>query len=282
LEARLVSPERRTTPALHDQGRKHPVNIGSDRVAHQIAATLQEKAKQARVALAGTAFEGPNEHALTELADYLVNLDRDDGRLHAFWTISGIRGLDMDDRFYLLSEKEQDVASSLGRPLGVTPDAALNSFLDAAVEGAFDHIKLELTREREKAASAEDFKTRLDAANERITPLEAERDALQDRVNVAEADAADFRARYEYVLSMLGPEGDGPNGKGAPANKPAPRRQRVEGEPHLYSTVKADDSVVYEVGWKDEDGKQRWKRTGAGLEAARRLRDELTTQEVTT
>jgi hypothetical protein len=274
LEVGLVSLRTSSHPGKKQKG--PALSIANDRVAHQLGTTLQEKAQQAQVALSGSAFVDAHVAALEKLSDYVTNLDRDDGRLHALWNIAGARGIDMDSRYYDLSEPEQTVVASLGRPIGTPPDESLNSLLAAGVQGALDHLRHQLAVERGKAEAGDEAKTRLEAANERITELEAERDDLLGRVATTDADASDYRSRYQYLLTMVGGSEDGPNGEGASVGKPTPqRRKAVEGEPHLYSTVKASGDVVFEVGWRDSDGRQRWKRIGSDLEEARRLRDEL-------
>jgi hypothetical protein len=44
----------------------------------------------------------------------------------------------------------------------------------------------------------------------------------------------------------------------------------------LYSVRKASGETVFEVGYKDSENKQRWRRTGTDLAEAKALRDELT------
>jgi hypothetical protein len=49
----------------------------------------------------------------------------------------------------------------------------------------------------------------------------------------------------------------------------APRRVRVE------RNIYRRPSGVYEVGFKDVDGRQRWRTVDGGVTAARAVRDEL-------
>jgi integrase len=55
-------------------------------------------------------------------------------------------------------------------------------------------------------------------------------------------------------------------------DKPVPRRKRVER--NIYRRA----SGVYEVGFKDAGGRQRWRTVEGGITAARALRDELLSQ----
>jgi hypothetical protein len=54
--------------------------------------------------------------------------------------------------------------------------------------------------------------------------------------------------------------------------EPAPRRERVER--NIYRRA----SGVYEIGFKDAAGKQRWRTVNGGITAARAVRDELLSQ----
>lgn len=53
------------------------------------------------------------------------------------------------------------------------------------------------------------------------------------------------------------------------SNEKAPRRVRVER--NIYRRA----SGVYEVGFKDGGGRQRWRTVDGGITAARAVRDEL-------
>lgn len=55
-------------------------------------------------------------------------------------------------------------------------------------------------------------------------------------------------------------------------SKPAPRRERVER--NIYRRV----CGVYEIGFKDASGKQRWRTVDGGITAARAVRDQLLAQ----
>src|SRR5450755_1090312 len=45
------------------------------------------------------------------------------------------------------------------------------------------------------------------------------------------------------------------------------RRQRVE--PGIYARSGADGHTTYEIGWRDAQGRQRWRRVEGGIRAAR-------------
>lgn len=51
------------------------------------------------------------------------------------------------------------------------------------------------------------------------------------------------------------------------ANSPS-RRQRIE--PGIYTRTGADGKPAYEIGWRDAQGRQRWRRVEGGIKAARR------------
>ena len=59
-----------------------------------------------------------------------------------------------------------------------------------------------------------------------------------------------------------------------------PRRVLVEGEVGVYQASTSEHGLVYEIGFQNDQGKQRWKRLGpdASIEDARRLRQQLTGQ----
>ena len=46
-----------------------------------------------------------------------------------------------------------------------------------------------------------------------------------------------------------------------------PRRQRVE--PGIYTRTDAGGRDVFEIGFRDAQGKQRWRRVHGGIKAAR-------------
>lgn len=45
------------------------------------------------------------------------------------------------------------------------------------------------------------------------------------------------------------------------------RRQRIE--PGIYARTGADGRTAYEIGWRDVQGRQRWRRVEGGIKAAR-------------
>lgn len=53
----------------------------------------------------------------------------------------------------------------------------------------------------------------------------------------------------------------------------AGRRQRVER--NIYARTSAEGRTVYEVGYRDSSGRQRWRTVEGGIRAARAVRDEL-------
>jgi hypothetical protein len=50
------------------------------------------------------------------------------------------------------------------------------------------------------------------------------------------------------------------------------RRERIE--TGIYKSSRARGRWVYEIGWYDKDGKQRWMTIGDDLELARKMRKE--------
>jgi integrase len=56
-------------------------------------------------------------------------------------------------------------------------------------------------------------------------------------------------------------------------HNPSPRRVRVE--QNIYSRRDAGGHTVYEVGYRDSSGRQRWQRVEGGITAARTTRNDL-------
>src|SRR5437763_4132537 len=52
----------------------------------------------------------------------------------------------------------------------------------------------------------------------------------------------------------------------AKSNSPS-RRQRIE--PGIYARTGAGGKPAYEIGWRDAQGRQRWRRVEGGIKAAR-------------
>ena len=48
----------------------------------------------------------------------------------------------------------------------------------------------------------------------------------------------------------------------------APRRSKVEGQRGIYTRPAPGRSKVYEIGYTDENGKQRWETIAGGLREA--------------
>jgi integrase len=51
----------------------------------------------------------------------------------------------------------------------------------------------------------------------------------------------------------------------------ASRRQRIE--PGIYARTDANGHTTYEIGWRDAQGRQRWRRVEGGIRAARAMTD---------
>jgi integrase len=58
-------------------------------------------------------------------------------------------------------------------------------------------------------------------------------------------------------------------------SKPSPRRVRVKDRRGIYYRVGADGRRVYEVGYRDSTGRQRWQTVRGGLKDAEAVREEL-------
>jgi integrase len=52
-----------------------------------------------------------------------------------------------------------------------------------------------------------------------------------------------------------------------------PRRERVE--KNIYRRTRADGQPTFEVGWRDSQGRQRWRKVEGGIKAARAARAEV-------
>ena len=58
------------------------------------------------------------------------------------------------------------------------------------------------------------------------------------------------------------------------SQQPAARRKAVAGRPGVYRRVGADGKPVFEIGYRDRDGRQRWQTVAGGLQDAVAAREE--------
>ena len=59
------------------------------------------------------------------------------------------------------------------------------------------------------------------------------------------------------------------------APRPAASRRRERVEPNIYGRTAADGRQVFEVGYRDSTGRQRWRTVEGGIMAARSVRNDL-------
>lgn len=109
------------------------------------------------------------------------------------------------------------------------------------------------------------------AAEQRVEPLtqtQADLAAAQSRIANLEAEVALRERQLSEAQSFLAAPGSD-----------RPRRVHVTGETGIYTGL-VDGETRLEVGYPDDQGKQRWKRLGRGasIEDARRLRARLAGQ----
>src|ERR1700692_2659027 len=90
-----------------------------------------------------------------------------------------------------------------------------------------------------------------------------------DRFHAASSDESepDFRADSDGLLRLQ------QEVNGAP--RPAASRRRERVEPNIYGRTAADGRQVFEVGYRDSTGRQRWRTVEGGIMAARAGRHDL-------
>lgn len=178
------------------------------------------------------------------------------------------------DRFaFFPSHKQEMIFARLGTYEGPQPP---QTTLDELVFAGVHDYCSGMAATRNQVAAERERADALGAELESAQALQAE--TLQQGESVASelVEAREEIVELEEIVETLRRHlGDGEEpGEGKPKAKP--RRTKVEGEgmTGIY-TVGAPDGEVYEIGFPDSDGKQRWRRVGDDLQEAVSLRAEL-------
>ncbi len=211
--------------------------------------------------------------ALDALAGFIGELPIEDPRLFALAKVAanqpdkpGWSG--RQDFEPTLSQRRLFYQQGLGAP--IAPETTLMHLVLAGLHdtlAAHTRARQQLENESKQADVA---RTAAEAKVEPLAEVEAERTRLTGKLDAAQQQIAKLQERAVDLEGFLVASGD--NG--------AARRQKVEGQTGIYQALSREYGLVYEIGYNDAEGKQRWRRLDpdASIEAARRLRRQLAGQ----
>lgn len=156
----------------------------------------------------------------------------------------------------------------LGAP--VAPETA---FIQLVSAGLADTLRSHTAAHQQLEAERTDAEVARKAAEAKVAPLaevEAERDRLSRQLEAAGQQTAKLQRRAADLEGFVVAAGDSGD----------PRRVKVEGETGIYQAPSREHGLIYEIGFSNDEGEQRWKRLGpdASIEDARQLRARLAGQ----
>jgi hypothetical protein len=210
--------------------------------------------------------------ALTALANHVGAIEIADARLFQLAEVAraapGMTGW-LHRQDFQPSVTQRQILGSLGRGGEVKDlDRVVGMLISGGVADvlrAHSAHYTDLRRRTDEAIAARE------AAEQKVEPLtqtEADLAAAQSRIANLEAEIALRERQLSEAQSFLTAPGSD-----------RPRRVHVTGETGIYTGL-VDGETRLEVGYPDDQGKQRWKRLsrGASIEDARRLRERLAGQ----
>lgn len=215
--------------------------------------------------------------ALREFDNFLAGLPPDDQRLVALDCIAKKRTppkrFESWRRPFSPTEKQEVLFARLGTSESPPrPSLTFDELLAAAVVDLIEEARRDETRTSGALADAEarvaELSDALDGHARQGAELEegrAEIGSLKEEIKELERDVEELRT---YVAAGVGKEP-----AQAEPEKP-PRRTKVDGETGVYFRD-STEGRVYEIGFPDDTGKQRWKAVGPDLQEAIDLRQEL-------
>jgi hypothetical protein len=211
--------------------------------------------------------------ALDALASFIGEQEVADPRLFLLAEVAGAQPGEkgwIHHKSFNPTRSQSRIFFGLGLGAPVAPETAFIRLVSAGLADTLRdhniaHQRLEAQRRDADAARQE--------AEAKVAPLaeaEAERDRLSARLEAAGAQIATLQRRAADLEGFVV----------AAADTDGPRRVKVEGETGIYQAPSREHGLLYEIGYPDAEGKQRWKRLGpdASLEEARQVRERLAGQ----
>jgi hypothetical protein len=209
------------------------------------------------------------EAALTALANHLAQIEIEDARLFQLSEVArsapGVAGWAHRQDFQPTVTQRQ-ILGALGRGGDVKDLDRVVGLLISG--GVADVLRAHATHYAEMEHRTSEAVAGRQAAEKKAEPLpqtQAELAAAQARIATLEDEVALRVRQLSDAQAFLA----GPGGK-------PPRRVHVTGEKGIYTGL-VDGETRFEIGYPDDQGKQRWKRLSSGesIEDARRLRKRL-------
>ncbi len=163
---------------------------------------------------------------------------------------------------------QSDLLGRLGTQ-GPAPqaDTTLNELVAAGVSDLAEHaagVQAKAFSQRDTALAESD---QLREQAERVPQLVEQLEEAQAQVNSLTSDNQELEGKVAYLREHFQAKVEATPSKKA-------RRTKVEGEKGVYFND-TSEGRVYEIGYPDDEGKQRWKTVGPDLEEAIALRREL-------
>lgn len=247
---------------------------GGDGLPASLANHLRQQAIGAREAMRQMPGLRAHVAALEGLADYVGTVDAKDPLWWMLWILSAVQGNPYDFRPGRLQKQLLSQLAQSG-----PPPLAETTFRELVAAGVNDAANLLWQRakdaeegERSAFDEAKSLQDRLDT----LTDAETHLKEAHTEIETLTEERDELLRQFDYVREHLGegfPADDlGPDGDSAPKDS---RRTKVEGHTGVYSREDSEGNTIYEIGFFDDQKKQRWRVVGLDLEKAVSLREEL-------
>jgi hypothetical protein len=243
---------------------------GNDAIA-QIIATYARN--QARIAAETFPGDGAGRHieALNGFGDFLSTRHQEDQRIYTLYRLQAYAG---DSDSYKPGETQSLLFGRLGMGGGANApllDATLNELVAAAIDDYLENSAEQASRLRTERDEAQAALETSEAARELAKSSSLAIEQLEADLVAANAELDDLRRQNTHLRAMVAPE--------AGTNAERPDWTAVEGYPNISERPNAQGETVYRIGWRDDDGKQRWKTTGPNLADAIEARTAIDDQK---
>ena len=202
---------------------------------------------------------GPHVAALRAFAAYARSLDPDDQSLRALHRLSGAS----PSGPYEPGINQRKLFSGVASPGTTGAPSNDNLMLELVGQAVEDTISLHHDESARLMAEVEQGRAAMgarDREHERRAAAESELDEERAARTQAEARVAVLTGQVDYLQSMVAEEQAGETTRQADAHGKKARRVAVAGHTGVYTKPGRDG--VYEIGWIDKDGKQRWEVLG--------------------
>lgn len=249
--------------------------LGGSEFITGLRSHIQAKADNAPQVLGDGAWVRQHVAALRDFDNFLAGLAPDDPRLIILDCVAEERT--PRPRFahefrFEPTEHQQLLLARLGNSGPPPPPSmTLEELAASAVKDFAEERRAALYAAQAASRAAEERTTALEAELERRVGLDAELDEAQSKIVTLEGELEEQERQQEELRGYLSADGRAHS----PSNDELkPRRTKVDGETGVYYRD-TPDGRVYEIGFPDDKGKQRWKTVGPRLADAVELRKEL-------